>query len=375
MGILSTLRHELLDVIEWLDESHRTLVWRFPRYQNTIKHGAQLIVRPGQSAVFVDQGQVADVFPPGQYRLDTQNLPIISTLQAWAHGFESPFKCEVYFVSTTVITDLKWGTPNPIMFRDKDFGPIRLRAFGNYSLRAIDPRALLRELVGTDGIFDVSEVSELLRNMITSAFAEVLGTSQLSALDIAAHYDRLGDAVRDAVCERIDDEYGLELPALQIANITLPEEAEQALDTRTRMNVIGDMNKYRDYLAAQSIPHALDAKSGAVGTGMALGVGVAMAGQLSQMFIPKAPAGPAAVPPASPPPLAAATPAAWHIAPQGQALGPLTLEQVWQCIDELRVTATTLVWTQGMSSWAPAGGLDAFRARFERRTPPPLPAS
>jgi membrane protease subunit (stomatin/prohibitin family) len=367
MGILSTLRHELLDVIEWLDDSHRTLVWRFPRYQNTIKHGAQLIVRPGQSAVLVDQGQVADVFSAGQYRLDTENLPIISTLQAWAYGFESPFKCEVYFVSTTVISDLKWGTPNPIMFRDHDFGPLRLRAFGNYSLRAIDPEALLRELVGTDGIFDVSEVSELLRNMITSAFAEVLGKSQLSALDLAAHYDRLGDAVRAAVCERIDDEYGLEVPALQIANITLPEEAEQALDVRTRMNVIGDMNQYRDYLAAQAIPHALDVKSGAVGTGMALGVGVAMAGQFAHMLAPRSPA--------TPPPLPAVTPATWHIALQGQALGPLSLEQMWRCIEELRVTATTLVWTQGMPSWAPAGGLEAFKTRFEQRTPPPVPAS
>src|SRR5688572_19338421 len=150
MGLFDKLKGELVDIIEWVDDSNgHTLVWRFPRYQNEIKNGAQLIVRPGQVAVFVHMGKLADVFEPGTHTLATNNLPLLSTLQGWKHGFNSPFKAEVYFVSTRQVTDLKWGTPNPIMLRDADFGPIRLRAFGTYTLRATDPKALLKELVGT----------------------------------------------------------------------------------------------------------------------------------------------------------------------------------------------------------------------------------
>src|SRR3954469_8204426 len=161
MGLFDKLRHEFIDIIEWLDDTRNTLVWRFPRYQNEIKQGAQLIVRPGQLAVFVLQGKIGDVFEPGTYTLNTQNLPLLSTLQGWKYGFNSPFRSEVYFVSTRQISDLKWGTPNPIMLRDEDFGPVRLRAFGTYPLKAIDPKALLKELVGTDQELQTNEIEEL----------------------------------------------------------------------------------------------------------------------------------------------------------------------------------------------------------------------
>ena len=210
MGLFDKLRGELVDIIEWVDDSQHTLVWRFPRYHNQIKNGAQLIVRPGQMAVFVHRGELADVFEPGHYELRTDNLPILSTLMGWAHGFDSPFKSEVYFVRTSQITDLKWGTPNPIMLRDADFGPVRLRAFGTYTLKAMDPRILLKEIVGTDGEFDADEVTELLRSIINSSFADMLGEKKVAALDLAAHYTEMGDDLRDVVNERIDDEYGLE---------------------------------------------------------------------------------------------------------------------------------------------------------------------
>ena len=171
MGLFDKLRGELVDIVEWIDDTNHTLVWRFPRYHNQIKNGAQLIVRPGQTAVFVHRGELADVFEPGHYELTTDNLPILGTLQGWKHGFDSPFKSEVYFVRTTQITDLKWGTPNPIMLRDPDFGPIRLRAFGTYTLKAVDPRALLKELVGTDSDFSSDEINELMRSIISEAFA------------------------------------------------------------------------------------------------------------------------------------------------------------------------------------------------------------
>ena len=208
MGLFDKLRGELVDIIEWIDDSQHTLVWRFPRYHNQIKNGAKLTVRPGQKAIFVNEGQIADVFEPGMYELTTANIPILSTLQGWAHGFDSPFKAEVYFISTRQITDLKWGTPNPVMLRDADFGPIRLRAFGTYALKAIDPAIILKELVSTDGEFNAGEVSELLRSIIISSFADMLGEAGIPALDLAANYRELGDKARELVCERIDDEYG-----------------------------------------------------------------------------------------------------------------------------------------------------------------------
>lgn len=178
MGLFDRLRNELIDIIEWIDDSNHTLVWRFPRFNNEIKNGAQLIVRPGQQAILVNEGQIADVYGPGRYVLSTQNMPILSTLMGWKYGFESPFKCEVYFVSTRQITDLKWGTPNPILLRDPEFGPIRVRAFGTYSLQAVDAKALLNEVVGTDSNFQTDEITELIRSMITSAFSEAVAELQ-----------------------------------------------------------------------------------------------------------------------------------------------------------------------------------------------------
>jgi membrane protease subunit (stomatin/prohibitin family) len=180
MSFVDKLRGELIDIIEWVDDSRHTLVWRFPRYHNQIKNGAQLIVRPGQLALFVHQGKIADVFEPGTHKLATKNLPVLSTLQGWKHGFESPFKAEVYFVATRQITDLKWGTPNPILMRDPDFGPVRVRAFGSYTLKAQDARALLTELVGTDSEFDSEEISVLLRSIIANAFADMVASSGIS---------------------------------------------------------------------------------------------------------------------------------------------------------------------------------------------------
>ena len=206
MGLFDMLRGELVDIIEWLDHTDDTLVWRFPRYRNEIKYGAQLIVRPGQAAIFVHRGQIADVFEPGHYELHTDSLPVLSTLQGWKHGFESPFKSEVYYVSTRQVTDLKWGTPNPVMLRDPEFGPIRLRAFGTYALKAVGPAALLKELVGTNESFEADEIHELLRSLITSALADEIGTSKIAALDLASNYTELAEKVRASVIEKVDDE-------------------------------------------------------------------------------------------------------------------------------------------------------------------------
>ena len=200
MGFVEKLRAELVDVIEWVDDSRRTLVWRFPRYHNQIKNGAQLIVRPGQVAVFVHQGRIADVFGPGQHRLETRNLPVLSTLAGWLYGFDSPFKAEVYFVSTRQITDLRWGTPNPVPMRDRELGPVRVRAFGTYTLRAADPKTLLTELVGANSEYAADEIHELLRSIINQCLADVVAKAELGVLDLAAHYPQLSEPVRRSGC-------------------------------------------------------------------------------------------------------------------------------------------------------------------------------
>lgn len=366
MGLFDKLLGELVDIIEWVDDSRHTLVWRFPRYHNQIKNGAQLIVRPGQVAVFVHRGELADVFEPGHYTLRTDNLPILSTLQGWKHGFDSPFKAEVYFVSTRQITDLKWGTPNPIMLRDPDFGPIRLRAFGVYGLRAIDPRALLKELVGTDQQFEADEISELMRSLISTAFADLLGTQKIAALDLAARYRELSDELRKLVCERIDDEYGLEVPQLSIVNISLPEEVEKALDTRSSMGVIGDMSQFQQYQMGQAMLAAAKSPSGGgAAEGMGLGMGFAMASRMAQ-----AP-GVAAAPAMPPPP---PVPAAWYIARAGQTQGPLDAAALAQSIASGQMTAATPVWCAGMAGWTPAGQVPQLSIYFGATPPPPPPA-
>jgi membrane protease subunit (stomatin/prohibitin family) len=370
MGLLDRLRGELVDIVEWIDDSEHTLVWRFPRYQNAIKMGAQLVVRPGQVAIFVNQGEVADVFQPGQYTLETKNLPLLSTLQGWKHGFESPFKAEVYFVSTRQLTDLKWGTPNPVMLRDPDYGPIRLRAFGTYALRAVDPKALLEGLVGTDQNFEVDEVGELLRALVIGAFTQLLGESKIAALDLAANTAQLSETLRTRVQEKIDDEYGLEIPQLVIVNVSFPPEVEKALDARTSIGVLGDLHRYQQYQAGQAIlASAQNPSAGGLGAaGAGLGLGMAMAQQMGQAMAPSAPAAAGASAPPPPPPL----PIAWHVASNGQTQGPFDAAQPAGAVAAGQLGPATLVWSAGLAGWTPAAQVRELAGLF-RATPPPPP--
>jgi membrane protease subunit (stomatin/prohibitin family) len=358
MGFVDKLRAELIDIVEWVDDGDHALVWRFPRYHNQIKHGAQLIVRPGQSAIFVDRGRIADVFGPGQHRLETANLPVLATLAGWKYGFESPFKAEVYFVSTRQRTDLKWGTPSPVMMRDADFGPVRVRGFGTYTLRARDPKRLLTELVGTDASFETEEIQELLRSLVSQAFAEVMGKAEFPLLSLASHYAELSEQVRRAAEARIDDEYGLEIPQLVIVNVSVPAEVEQALDARTSVGVIGDLGAYQSYQLGRSLPTAAaNPAGGLAGAGVGVGMGMAVAGRFA--------AGPAA----GPPPL----PAAWHFVEAGRSVGPVPEAELARAVSQGRVTPDTLVWSAGMGDWTPARGVPALAALFGG--PPPVPAS
>ncbi len=275
MGIMDAIRSQFIEVIEWLDDSHNTLLYRFPVQGQEIKNGARLTVRESQAAVFVFQGQIADVFTPGLYTIDGGNTPILSKLGAWMHGFNSPFKAEVYFVNTKQFTDLKWGTSNPVMMRDADFGMVRLRAFGIYSIRAVDPSALIREIAGTNAHFVTEDIEGQLKRTLVSGLTDALGESKIAALDLASNYDELSRFVRT----KLNDEFksfGLELTKFLIENISLPPEVEAAMDRRTSMGVIGDAGRYAQFQAADAMRDAANNPSGGAGTGAGLGAGFAI---------------------------------------------------------------------------------------------------
>jgi membrane protease subunit (stomatin/prohibitin family) len=286
MGILDRLSpsSQFIEVIEWLDSSHNTLVYRFPVKDQEIKNGAQLIVRESQAAIFVHEGQIADQFPPGRYTIDGGNTPILSKIGAWKYGFNSPFKSEVYFVNTKQFTDLKWGTPNPVMMRDTDFGMVRLRAFGIYSIRVAEPKSLIQEIAGTNGHFVTEDIEGQLKRTLVSGFSDALAESKIAALDLASNYDELSKLTREKLNEEFQT-YGLQLTKFLVENISLPQEVEAAMDKRTSMGVIGDVGRYTQFQAADAMRDAAQNPSGGAGTGAGLGagfaVGNAMAGAMT----------------------------------------------------------------------------------------------
>jgi membrane protease subunit (stomatin/prohibitin family) len=286
MGILDRLSpgSQFIEVIEWLDNTNNTLVYRFPVKDQEIKNGAQLIVRESQAAIFVHEGQIADQFPPGRYTIDGGNTPILSKLGAWKYGFNSPFKSEVYFVNTKQFNDLKWGTPNPVMMRDSDFGMVRLRAFGIYSMRVVEPKAFIQEIVGTNAHFVTEDIEGQLKRTLVSGFSDALGESKIAALDLASNYDELSKFTRQKLNEEFKG-FGLELTKFFVENISLPKEVEAAMDKRTSMGVIGDVNRYTQFQAADAMRDAAQNQSGGAGTGVGLGAGFAlgnaMAGAMS----------------------------------------------------------------------------------------------
>src|SRR5215813_9507957 len=287
MGIFDRLSpsSQFIEVIEWLDDSSNTLLYRFPVKDQEIKNGAQLIVRESQVAVFVHEGQIADQFPPGRYTVDGGNTPILSKIGAWKYGFNSPFKAEVYFVNTKQFTDLKWGTPNPVMMRDSDFGMVRLRAFGIYSIRVSDPQEFIKEIAGTNAHFVTEDIEGQLRRTIVGGFSDALGESKIAALDLASNYDELGNFTRTKLTDEFKS-YGLELAKFVIENISLPAEVEAAMDRRTSMGVLGDPGRYAQFQAADAMRDAAQNPSGGAGTGAGLGagfaIGNAMAGSMAE---------------------------------------------------------------------------------------------
>lgn len=281
MGFFSNIiKGQLIDVIAWTDNTQDTMVHKYDMNGKEIMMGAQLTVRESQVAVFVNEGQLADVYTPGRYELSTSNMPIMTALKAWKFGFNSPFKADVYFVNTKQFLDRKWGTPNPVMMRDTEFGMIRLRAFGIYSFKVSDPTTFLKEVFGTSSLFTVDGVEGQIKRTLVSGLSDAIAESKIPALDLAANYDELSGYVLNATNPKLAP-LGLQLCSCVIENISLPEEVEKTMDRRTSMGVIGDMGKYSQYQAAEAMREAANNPGGVAGMGVGMGAGVSM----GQMFV------------------------------------------------------------------------------------------
>ncbi len=364
MGIFDKIKGEFIDIIEWLDSSTDVMVYRFERHQNEIKNGAQLTVRESQVAVFVDEGQIADVFPPGMYTLTTQNLPILSTLKGWKHGFNSPFKAEVYFVNTKRFTDQKWGTKNPIMLRDQDFGIVRLRAYGTYSMRVNDAATFLKEVVGTNWEFTTDDIHEQCRSFLVSGFTDAVAEAKIPVLDLAAEYDEMGGLLTDKIQPKFN-EHGLELLNLLVENISVPPEVEKAIDDRSKMGAIGNLNQYTQFKAAESIETAAanPGGTGAIGAQMAAGMamGQAMAGSMTTSGQAPTPSGPPPLPQTH-----------IYVAINGEQKGPFDASGLKGMVASGQLTGETLVWMEGMPQWLPAKDVAEVKPLLGS-VPPPIP--
>ena len=369
MSLLNIITKQLIEVIEWTDDSRDTLSYRWPDEDKEIKNGAQLIVRESQQVQFVSEGQFADLFQPGRHTLSTQNVPILSTLQGWKYGFQSPFKCDVYYLNTRLFTGNKWGTANPVMLRDKDFGVVRIRAFGSYDFRIVEAPKFLKEVAGTDQNFRLDEFADTMRSRIVSVFSEALAKAHVPVLDVATRYSDLGEALLQLINPAMREKYGLEISSFVLENVSVPPEVEQAIDKRSSMAAVGNLNDYVKYQMGQAMAAGGEgAAAAAMPATMAMGFGMA---QEMMRSMQAAPAGTAGVGTASAPDAfspaaaqAAQTPAA---APAGAPLQVLTPEQAAQLlgvsVDDVlaEVEAGHLKARKIGSSWRIAqGALDEY---------------
>ncbi len=357
MGFWDKIFGEFIDVIDWLDESNDTMVHRFERYNNEIKYGAKLTVREAQAAVFVNEGEIADVLGPGLYELETGNLPILTTLQHWDHGFNSPFKAEVYFCNLRKFTDLKWGTKNPIILRDKEFGVVRIRAFGTYEMRIEDPALFIRDIVGTDGHFSVDDISNQLRNIIITRFTDIIANANIPVLDLASNYEQLSQYITEKLQSEFS-KYGIELTRFLIENISVPQAVEEALDKRTSMGIITDLHQYLEFQTAESMTGENANQTAAMGASM--GVGFAMADKLSKNFGERKGYVPEPFE------------KMYYYARGKEPIGPLNIDQIDDLIKNKKVNADTLFWSSGMENWQKAKNIEEIESLFNLLTPPPL---
>jgi membrane protease subunit (stomatin/prohibitin family) len=280
MGLFNFIKNELVEVIDWIEDDRDTVIYKWPHDKNNIKYGANLIVRDSQTALFVNEGVIADVFEPGRFELVTANMPVLTTLKNWDKGFKSPFKVDVYYVSTRQFTGLRWGTPNPIILRDPEFKQVRVRAHGVYFIRVKYPEIFFREFAGTARVLKIQELEDKLRDLVSPKFAEAIANAGVSVLDMVASYSELGDRIVPML-QADFDLFGLELTKFQITSTTLPKEVEEFYDKMTNMNMVGDMARFQQFQTAQSIEKAAENPGGA-GEGLGMGMGFGMANMMMQ---------------------------------------------------------------------------------------------
>ncbi len=278
MGLMDFIKGEFIDVIEWTDDSRDTLSYRYPDEDKAIKNGAQLIVRESQVVQFMYLGQFGDTFQPGKFTLTTDNIPVLTKLQSWKYAFNSPFKADVFYITTRLFTGNKWGTANPIMARDNDFGIVRLRAFGTFDFRVIDPKLFLKEVAGSDQHFRLDEFAETMRSRMVSVFSEALASSHVPVLDVATRYSELGDALLPLINPVVGSKYGLQITSFIVENVSVPQEVEQAIDKRSSMAAVGNLNDFVKYQMGKG----MEAGGGAGGTAAELAVGFGIAQQMMQ---------------------------------------------------------------------------------------------
>ena len=371
--IKEKLSNEFIDIVEWLDYTDDTIAHRFERYQNEIKNGAKLIVREGQTAVFVNEGQLADVFEPGTYDLTTKNLPILATLKGWKYGFNSPFKAEVYFVNTHLFTDEKWGTKSPITLSDERFGLVEIRAFGTYAFRISDAGKFIIDIVGTDNNFTNYEINEHLKSLIATRFTDTVGEANLPIELYAANTTELSDTCREVMAPEFES-VGIALEKFYIENVSMPEDLKKEIFEYSRIDKL-DLDKLTKFKTAKAVEAAAKNEGGTAGAGMGMGMGFVLAQQMGQMMNPQMGGAPqmqqAAAP--VPPPMPVQT--LYYYAVNGTQQGPVTFEQLQALFAGRTINRDSLVWKQGMANWTALQEVEELKPFLGGNTPPPLPTT
>ncbi|WP_209401523.1 SPFH domain-containing protein [Pseudozobellia sp. WGM2] len=372
--IKKKLSHEFIDIIEWLDATNDTIVHRFERYQNEIKNNAKLVVREGQTAVFVNEGQLADVFTPGTYTLNTKNLPMLTTLKGWKYGFDSPFKAEVYFVNTRLFTDEKWGTKSPFVLSDDRFGLVEIRAYGTYSFRIEDAGKFVIDVVGTDGNFTNYEINEHLKSLIVTRFTDTVGEANLPIELYAANNTELSDTCQEVMQPEFA-RVGIELEKFYIENVSMPEELKKEIFEYSRLDKL-DMAKLSQFKAAKAMEAAAKNEGGTAGAGMGMGMGFVLAQQMGNMMNPlatqpvtAAQTPQAAVPPPMPPQVS------YYYAVNGQQNGPVPFDKLKELFANRSINRDSLIWKQGLSNWVALKEVEELKSFLGGNTPPPLPTT
>lgn len=373
MGLFDKIKGEFIDIIEWTDNTSDTIMWKFPRYQNEIKMNAKLTVRESQQALFLNEGTVADLFQPGMYNLTTQNMPILSTLKGWKYGFNSPFKADVFFFNTKQFNNQKWGTKNPIMLRDAEFGPLRIRAFGTYAFKLKDATLFYKEIASTNSEFTTDEINEQLRNIAVSRGMDAIAESKIPVLDMASNYDEVSKIITEKIRPEFN-EIGLELTKFLIENISLPPEVEAMLDKRSSMGIVGNLGAFNQFQSGVSMEKAAENQNGGgiMGAGLGAGMGFGMANQMGNMYQNNnfnAQTGmnnTNTPPPITPPPVVT-----FHVAVNGQQTGPFNLQQLQTMAQQGQLTKQSLVWKAGMAGWLAAETQPELAPLFNN-VPPPI---